>query len=306
MRFTLKQLSYFVAAGEANSITLASERVHISQPSISSAISQLEAEFGVQLFFRHHAQGLSLTPAGQRFLIAARELLQQAGALNDLADEITTTIAGPLRIGAFRTFAPLLLPELCVDFAEAHPKVSLEMFEDDEAELVAKIRKAELDIALTYEQDGVDLHFEQLALLPTYVLLPAGHGLAKSGSLSLKDLASQPFVLLDLPVSREYFASLFEKAGVPLNIVARSHQPETVRSYVASGLGFSLLTARPKNLTALNGRPLAYLYLDDDFPPMKLGMITARTIRKTRAVAAFEEHCRKSISTRSIPGMMNW
>ncbi len=306
MRFTLKQLSYFVAAGEANSITLASERVHISQPSISSAISQLEAEFEVQLFYRHHAQGLSLTPAGQRLLVAARDLLHQAESLHDLAEEITTSVGGPLRVGAFRTFAPLILPELCVSFSEMHPKVSLEMVEDDESELVSKVRKAELDIALTYQQEGIDLDFEQLALLPTYVLLPAGHGLAKSGSLSLKDLAGQPFVLLDLPVSRDYFMSLFHKAGLPVNIIARSAQPETVRSYVASGLGFSLLTARPKSLTALNGRNLAYLYLDDDFPPMKLGMVTARNIRKTRAVEAFEEHCRKSISTRSIPGMMNW
>ncbi|MBB4860661.1 DNA-binding transcriptional LysR family regulator [Novosphingobium chloroacetimidivorans] len=305
MRFTLKQLSYFVAAGEASSITLASERVRISQPSISSAISQLEAEFGVQLFFRHHAQGLSLTPAGQRFLVAARDLLRQADTLQDLADEVTSTIGGPLRIGAFRTFAPLILPELCVGFAEAHPKVTLQMFEDDEAGLIAKVRNAELDIALTYEQKGVDLNFEQLALLPTYVLLPARHGLAKSGSLSLKDLAGQPFVLLDLPVSRDYFESLFRKAGLPLNIVARSEQAETVRSYVASGFGFSLLTARPKSTTALNGGELAYLYLDDDFPPMKLGMVTAKTIRKTRAVEAFGEHCRRSITTHAIPGMLN-
>lgn len=58
MRFTLKQLEYFVAAGEQGSITFASEKVSISQPSISAAISHLEAEFGVQLFIRHHAQGL--------------------------------------------------------------------------------------------------------------------------------------------------------------------------------------------------------------------------------------------------------
>jgi DNA-binding transcriptional LysR family regulator len=209
-------------------------------------------------------------------------------------------------VGAFRTFAPLILPDLCVNFADLHPKVAIEMFEDDEAELVAKVRSAELDIALTYEQRDIDLKFEQLALLPTYVLMPARHGLARSGSLKLKDLAEQPFVLLDLPVSREYFLSLFTKVGITPRIVARSAQPETVRSLVASGLGFSLLTARPKSLTALNGGELAYLYLDDDFPPMKLGMVTAGNIRKTRAVEAFEEHCRKSVSTHSIPGMMNW
>jgi len=303
MRFTLKQLSYFVAAGEANSITIASERVHISQPSISSAITQLETEFGVQLFFRHHAQGLSLTPAGGRILSAARDLLRQAEQLHDLADEITTTVAGPLRIGAFRTLAPLILPEICVDFAEANPKVELEMVEDDEAELIAKVRKAQLDVAITYEQQAPDLEFECLALLPTYILLPARHGLAQSGSLNLRDLEGQPFILLDLPVSREYFQSLFDRAGITMNIVARSEQPETIRSFVASGLGFSLMTARPASRTAPNGRKLAYLHLDDDVPPMKLGLVTARNIRKTRATLAFEKHCRKAISTHRMPGM---
>ena len=78
MRFTLRHLEYFVAAGETGSVTLASERINISQPSISTAISHLETELGVQLFVRHHAQGLSLTPAGHRLLREAKGLLDQA------------------------------------------------------------------------------------------------------------------------------------------------------------------------------------------------------------------------------------
>ncbi|MBE7246969.1 MAG: LysR family transcriptional regulator, partial [Actinomycetospora chiangmaiensis] len=61
MRFTLRQLEYFIAAGQTGSITLASERIHISKPSISTAIAHLERELSVQLFVRHHAQGLTLT-----------------------------------------------------------------------------------------------------------------------------------------------------------------------------------------------------------------------------------------------------
>ena len=61
MRYTLKQLSYFVTAADAGSITAAARQLHISQPSISAAIAQLESQFGLELFVRHHAQGLSLT-----------------------------------------------------------------------------------------------------------------------------------------------------------------------------------------------------------------------------------------------------
>lgn len=296
MRFTLRQLSYFVAVGETGSITLASERIRISQPSVSSAISSLESEFGVQLFFRHHAQGLSLTPAGERLLEAARNLLRQAEGLGDLANEITTTIAGSLRVGAFRTLAPLIMPGLCMTFRREYPKVEIHMFEGDEAELYAKIRKTELDIAFTYEQQADDINFEKLTELPTYVLLPSDHPLAEAGKLKLSDLAHEPFVMLDLPVSRDYFRSLFEQRNLTLNIAARSEQPETVRSFVASGFGFSLLTARPASTTAPNGQKLSYITLDDNFPPMKLGIATAKTARGSRTLRAFQEHCRRYIS----------
>ena len=68
MKFTLRQLAYFIAAAETGSITQASKRASISQPAISTAISHIERELEVQLFLRHHAQGLSLTPAGRALL----------------------------------------------------------------------------------------------------------------------------------------------------------------------------------------------------------------------------------------------
>lgn len=80
LRFTLRQLEYFVAVGECGSIALAAEKVNVSSPSISAAIAQLEAEFGLQLFVRRHAQGLSLTQGGMRFMDDARALLESARA----------------------------------------------------------------------------------------------------------------------------------------------------------------------------------------------------------------------------------
>ena len=71
LRFTLRQLEYFIAVGEMGSIALAAEKVNVSSPSISAAITQLEQEYGLPLFVRQHAQGLSLTLAG-------REMYKQA------------------------------------------------------------------------------------------------------------------------------------------------------------------------------------------------------------------------------------
>lgn len=73
LRITLRQLEYFVAVGECGSIAQAAERLNISSPSISTAISQLEAEFGLQLFIRRHAYGLSLTQ-GERVSWSGRAI----------------------------------------------------------------------------------------------------------------------------------------------------------------------------------------------------------------------------------------
>ncbi|HET7409365.1 MAG TPA: LysR family transcriptional regulator, partial [Paracoccaceae bacterium] len=240
MRFTLRQLAYFVAAGETGSVTQASERVNISQPSISAAILHLEREFGVQFFIRHHAQGLSLTPAGIRFLQAAKAALQSAHELYDVASEATNSISGPINIGAFFTYAPLLIPELCKTFLDSHPRVELNVTEGSEASLIEKLRHAQIDLALTYEMYITpDIGFEPLVRLPTYALVPAEHPFALRSSVRLDELCGEPFVLLDLPLSREYFLSLFTRAEVYPNIVAHTPSPETLRSYVGSGFGVS-------------------------------------------------------------------
>lgn len=305
-RFTLKQLAYFVAAGDAGSITLASERVPISQPSISAAISALEHEFGVPLFVRHHAQGLSPTPAGEALLDAARALLRGADDLAALAHDIGAGLAGPLRVGAFRTLSPLLLPDLVAAFARDHPRVELTLVEDDEAELAARLRRGAIDLAISYAPLADDIDFEPLAPLPTYALLAAGHRLAGADQVTLADLAPDPFLLLDLPVSRDWFASLFQRAGLVMRAAARSDQPETIRAMVGAGLGWSLMTARPAALLAANGRPLAYVPLAGDAAPMQLGLLLNPALRPTRAALAFADFCRSTIRQDHLPGMAQW
>lgn len=304
MRFTLRQLIYFVAAGETGGVTLAAERVMISPPSISAAIAQLEAEFGIQLFIRHHAQGLSLTPAGERFLAETKALLRQAEDLYDFADTVTSAVTGTLHVGVFRTYAPLFIPEVCKSFLEKYPRTDFHISESSEAGLLEKLHRAEISMAITYSINLTnDIAFEPLAQMPTYVLLPADHPRAKEPSIPLASMIEEPFILLDLPLSREYFLSMFERQNLTPKIVARSEYPEMVRSYIGSGFGYSLFTSRPVNKSSLNGKPLAYVPLADDFPPLTLGIATLKGLRKTRVSQAFEDHCRSLISTAAIPGM---
>jgi DNA-binding transcriptional LysR family regulator len=306
-RFSLRQLAYFVAAGETCSMTSAAVRLHISPASVSSAVGHLETDFGVQLFVRHHAQGLSLTPEGSQFLTAARDFLRQSEGLSEVANELSATMSGGLAIGSFRTFSSLIVPEVCRSFLDQHPRVHLSIFEGDESQIISHLKRGDISLALSYKTSvPEELSFEPLAELPTYVLLPADHPLVARRSVALADLIDIPFVLLDMPLTRDYFLAMFERERLVPKVVASSEYPETVRSYVASGFGFSLATARPRAMIAANGLPVAYLRLEGGFPAMVLGMTSRRDTKRNRAQEAFEMHCRQIIAPGRIPGMADW
>ncbi len=304
IRYTFRQLEYFVAVGEVGSIAAASERINVSPPSISTAISQLENEFGIELFIRRHAKGLALTPGGRRFFTAARALLEHAGSLHDVAGDISEQMRGPLTVGALVTIAPFVLPELRREFQDAHPEVDFRQEEADPTVLINMLRRAEIDVAITYDLDvPQDVDFEPLLALPPHAILNPDSPLSKKKTLSLSDLADQPLILLDLPLSREYFLSLFQAEGIRPHVAERTAHLPMVRTMVANGFGYGLLNVPSRNVHAPDGKPLTYVRLKGDHRPMQLGLATMRTERRPRILTAFEEHCRARVSNDSAPGM---
>jgi DNA-binding transcriptional LysR family regulator len=294
MRFTLKQAAYFVAAGEHKSITGAARAINVSQASISAAISHLEGVFGVQLCVRHHAQGLSLTPAGRDLLGEARRLLAQANELQLHAATLGGTVAGTLDIGCFITVAPALMPSLIRRFQKEFPDVAIACSVGNQAELDAGLRDGRFLVALTYDlQLGDDIVFRPLARLPPFAILPKGHALAARPTLALADLAPEPMVFLDLPLSREYFLSLFYSQGLEPRIAHRFAATDMVKGMVANGFGYALLNARLAVTRAADGKPFLVRELADGLRPLRLGLAWRADVKLTRAAEAFLAHCRK-------------
>lgn len=297
MRFTIRQLTYFIAASEAGSIKLASEQVNISQPSISAAISDLEDILGVKLLVRHHAQGVTVTPEGRRVLTEAKSVLRQCDQLQTLAHEISSEVVGPVTVGSLVTVAPLVLPRLVSAFAAAHPRASIVTREEHQEELLVGLRQAEIDIAVTYDLDiPADIDFHAIVELAPYALLAEGHALAGRSAVPLEALAEDALVLLDLPVSRDYFLSLFMARGLRPRIAARSRHPEVVRAMVANGLGYGLANMPVRCTQALDGRCFKAVPLTGSYRPMVLGIATTRNSLERRAVQAFNKHCRQALT----------
>lgn len=305
MRYTLRQLEYFIAAGETGSITLASERINISQASISTAISHLEQELGAQLFVRHHAQGLSLTPVGRTLLSEAKRIVEQAEGLYTIASEATGQVRGQLSVGCMVTLAPMIMPELAHGFTSAFPATTIRHVEADQERLLEGLRRAEIDIAVTYDlQIPEDIDFTPLASLPPHVVVSETHRFALLSAIGLRDLAGEPLILLDLPISREYFMALFLNEGFQPQIHARSAYQEVVRTMVANGYGYTLANVRPRSDLALDGRRVVRVRLAGEHRPMVIGLATLGRLKRSRLLETFEGHCRASISDAYIPGMV--
>jgi DNA-binding transcriptional LysR family regulator len=292
VRFTLRQLEYFVAAGEAGSITEAARRTHGSQPTVSSAVARLEKSLGVELFVRHHAHGVTLTPAGTRFLGEARALLRQAVELERRGVELAEGMSGPIDLGCLVTLAPVVAPRLCREFVRSHPGTHVELLEGGQAELLSALHDGRISVALTYDlQLDDEIRFDPMATLPPLAVLPSDHPLAQSADVGLAELAGEPLILLDLPLSREYFLSLFLAHGLEPTVARRSPNSEVIRSMVANGFGYTLVNIRPGIGRALDGRGFTVLPLREAARPLHVGLATMAAGRQPRTVEAFREHC---------------
>ncbi|MEO6300858.1 MAG: LysR family transcriptional regulator [Paracoccaceae bacterium] len=303
LRFTLRQLEYLVAVADCGSVALAAERVNVSSPSISAAISQLEASYGLQLFIRRHAQGLSLTEGGRQFTATAREVLAAAGRLTDRAADITGKVAGSLTVGCLLTFAQVLLPQLRRSFSDRYPEVTFRQLEGDQAELFEGLRMARLDVALSYDLNiPPDLDFMPLLPIAPYVLLPLGHPLAGQAAVSPADLAPHPMVLLDLPHSADYFLSLFSDAGVRPMIAERTRDMGVMRAMVANGFGYSIANIWLGSDRAADGRRVVFVPLAGPVRVMQIGLLLPKNAAPRRTMTAFIDHCRANITDAALPG----
>ncbi|WP_271014404.1 LysR substrate-binding domain-containing protein [Pseudomonas aeruginosa] len=295
--YTLRQLKYFVTTVECGSVAEASRKLYIAQPSISTAVKGLEESFGVQLFIRHHAQGVSLTPAGARFYRKAQELLRMAHEFEQNALADNDVIAGQIDIGCFETVAPLYLPGLIAGFRQAYPGVEIRIRDGEQQELVQGLTSERFDLAFLYEHD-LDSTIETEPLMPPqrpHALLPEGHRFAGQAQVSLRDLCLEPMILLDVQPSRTYFVSLFEELGLTPNIAFSSPSIEMVRGMVGQGFGFSLLVTRPHSECTYDGKKVVMVDLAEPVSTSGLAAAWLKRAQLTKPARLFVDYCREQL-----------
>jgi LysR family transcriptional regulator, hydrogen peroxide-inducible genes activator len=240
--FTLRQLQYVVAVADTKSFRGAALLCHVSQPSLSSQIAQVESALGVT-FFERDRRGVLLTPAGEALVIRARSLLRDADDLVTTSQHFADPLAGTLRIGVIPTISPYLLPEAAPMLRKTFPRLSLLYREDKTSVLVDKLEQGELDAALlALEAHLGDLAYEVVADDPFVLAVARTHRFAdRKKTVSMGDLEGENVLLLDDGhCLREQALSFCARARIE-ELEFRATSLATLCQMVAGGAGVTLL-----------------------------------------------------------------
>lgn len=291
LNFTLKQLRYVEAAGRLGSIVKAAEEMNISQSSITAAIDGLEQSLDYDIFIRTPAKGIQATPSGLETLALARSFLDQSRHFENEVLSVGSDAAGLVRIACYATAAPSFLAPILKAITVEFPGISTKLLEGNMATIMGFLNAGEADLVFTYEEATDSRHnFQPLFAAPPYALIESRDPIAENESVTLAELAERPFVLLDLPRTREYFLGLFAAKGLTPNIAHTSRSSEICRTLVASGFGFSILNIRPPEPLEGNAPYSALPIIDADVVPV-FGIATTAGIRQPKTVRAFLRSC---------------
>jgi LysR family hydrogen peroxide-inducible transcriptional activator len=291
----LHQLRYFCAVAEAGSFSRAAEQSHVSQPSLSQQIMKLEDELGARLFDRL-GRSVRLTETGQTFLPRARTVLRELEAARGDVVEQKDSVGGSVTIGVIPTVAPYFLPQRLTRFSRKYPQVQLTVVEEITPALLELLRASKADLAiLALPIRGHEFETFPLLTEPLLAALPPGHKLAKRRSLSLKDLRSQPFVLLrDGHCFRDTAVAACDRARLHPQIIFESGQFSSLLSMVGAGMGVSIV---PEMAIDKKSR-CRFVRLDDPAAVRTIGAVTLRGRSLSRAHHAFLSHLRVSLAPR--------
>lgn len=286
--FTLVQLNYFVCVAETQSMAHAAQQLYVSQSTVSAAIMKLESQLGVRLFVRGRKRGLVLTKEGSVLLEHSKKLLTAADELVEATRGVQTGLLGELAIGCFTSLAPNYLPRIIAKSAEQLPGISLKVIEGDLQQLEHALLSEECEVAFMYNLDLDDrLTLVPLVTAEPYAIVAKSHALSDRGDIWLEELSEDPLILLDVPYSRDYFEEIIASVGFRPRIGYRTPNYETLRSLVAAGLGYAIVTQYPRTAGTYDGAGLVPLKLKNDVRPVSVVLAHLTERRLSRKAEEF-------------------
>lgn len=258
----LRQLRYFIAIAEEGTFSRAAERLHISQPPLSTQMKSLEDELGVRLLERSN-RGVSLTAAGSVFFEETRAVLARLEHARNEAQRVDRGETGMLAIGFVSIADYGILPPALRNFRASFPLVEVHLHELTTDAQVRELRAGRLDLGIGLAPvHEPDIEFEGVLREELVLAAPLGHPTVKGGgAIDLRQLSKESFIvpprdiapgLYDLTISHCH------AAGFAPRITQHARQMQTVVGLVSCGMGFALVPSSVRHLrrTGVRYRPL--------------------------------------------------
>ncbi|MBQ6937900.1 MAG: LysR family transcriptional regulator [Clostridia bacterium] len=245
----LNQLKYFNAVCTYKTVSGAAEYLHISQPSLSNAIKELEKEFGVKLFLRQY-RGMLLTPEGELLFKMSKELLSGAEQIENIMGDLGKE-RKILRLGVPPMIGSVILPHIYSEFQPMHPDVRLEIMEGSQKELLEKLSDDLLDMIFMPHEKVTQQNLSILEIMQPEIVFCVSeqNSLSQKKSVSAKDLEDTPLILFKEGFfNTEEVKKWFAASNIKPNILLQTEQLSTLQSIVSNNVaaGFMLATSAQK------------------------------------------------------------
>ncbi|VVN31500.1 LysR substrate-binding domain-containing protein [Pseudomonas fluorescens] len=248
--FDLDVLRTFVTGVEFNSFAKAADRLGRSTSAVSAQLKKLEEQVGTPVLTKS-GRGLVLTPTGETLLSHARRLLELNDSIFQTLHESQT--AGTVRLGLQEDFGEHFLSDILRRFVQTYPSVNLEVRIARNAELLALLESADLDLALTWDTGHLSPYATRLGETQMHWI-----GARDVPLLAALDDSSLPLIMFDAPcVLRSAATQALDAAQIPWRIALTSPSVGGIWAAVAAGLGLTLRTriGLPSHLTVVSGLP---------------------------------------------------
>ncbi|WP_088889197.1 LysR family transcriptional regulator [Leptolyngbya ohadii] len=248
----LRHLRYFVAVAEELHFNRAAERLHIAQPPLSQQIKQLEAELGVELFYRRTKRQVQLTEAGQVFLQATYRILAQVEQATSDTQRAGRGEVGTLAVGFTSTVVYDILPAILSQYREQFPNVHLVLQELTTTQQEEALQNHQIEVGFCHPplKDN-RLKLESILQESLVVALPETHPLVQETTISICSLANESFVLFPRhlgPGLYDQIVSFCQQANFSPKVVQEAVQLQTIIGLVSANMGVALVPASLQNL----------------------------------------------------------
>lgn len=290
MNIELRHLRYFVAVAEELHFGRAAARLNISQPPLSQQIQILEQQIGARLFARTN-RSVSLTEAGNQFLLDSRQILQQVNEAASRAARLEQGETGELHIG-FTSSAPFIsaVSETLSRFRQRYPDVHIQTRESNTREQLAPLNEGVLDLGLMRKTQLPETLERQVILRePLLAMVHRDHPLATREAVSLAELVAEPLVFFDPHVGTGLYddiLGLLRVFGNP-TITQEVGEAMTIIGLVSAGLGVSILPASFKRVQLSEMR---WLPISDPQAVSEMWLVWSKHHELSQAAIRFRGH----------------